>query len=489
MVIERRWLRQGIPLSQSDAIPRGRAGSTAAWLGLDPAQDHLLKPRLSVASPEPARSTRRILFINQYYWPDQASTAQHLTDLAEFLTEQGFECHVLASQSRYKPGEPRPVGYENHEGVHIHRVRATSLGRRGTWSRMTDYLSFYSGALSKALRLPKFDLVVTLTTPPIIGLIGTVLKRLRGSKHIYWSMDLHPDASMALGRMSPQSRFGSLMYGLSGSVYRHADKVVVLGPYMADRIALKHVDLEKIVTIPVWSCRDEIYPLPRDSNPLRKSLGLEGTFVAMYSGNLGLAHSFDEFIEAARRLRGRPDIAFLFVGDGPRKRQVQAARESEGLTNIRLLDAFPRDWLHASLSMADAHLISMRPEMNGIVVPGKLYGAMAAGRPIVFVGPEHCEPADTIRNAGCGFTLPPGDASALVSSLEMLASEPSLARRMGERARSSFIAHYEQRLCCRQWCGLIEETLARRAQPTRRRAEPARERELAFRAAAPGQSF
>ena len=143
------------------------------------------------------------------------------------------------------------------------------------------------------------------------------------------------------------------------------------------------------------------------------------------------------------------------------KAEVEAARDSEGLTNIRLLDPVPRDWLHASLSLADVHLISMRPEMNGIVVPGKLYGAMAAGRPIVFIGPEHCEPADTIRHAGCGFTLPAGDASALVQSLELLASDPSLARRMGERARTSFIAHYEQRLCCSRWSELIEETLPR----------------------------
>ena len=315
---------------------------------------------------------------------------------------------MLASQGRYKPGEPKPAAHEIHEGVHIHRVRATSLGRKGTWSRMTDYLSFYSGALGKALRLPRFDLVVTLTTPPLIGLVGTILKRLRGSRHIYWSMDLHPDASMALGRMSARSGFGSLMHALSVSVYRQADRVVVLGPYMADRIALKQVAAEKIVTIPVWSRREEIYPLPHERNPLRKSLGFDGTFVAMYSGNLGLAHTFDEFLEAARARRQRRDIVFLFVGDGPRKSEVQAARDSEGLSNIRLLEPLPRHLLHASLSIADVHLISMRAEMNGIVVPGKLYGAMAAGRPVIFVGPDHCETADTIKNAGCGLTFPNG---------------------------------------------------------------------------------
>jgi colanic acid biosynthesis glycosyl transferase WcaI len=479
MVNNRRWLREGILLDRGAGRLRAAPGSKSSSIGLDPPHNAFANSLAPRGDQEPARSSRRILFINQYYWPDHASTAQHLTDLAEFLAERGFECHVLASQGRYKPGEPKPPAFEIHQGVHIHRVPATSLGRRGTWSRMTDYLSFYSGAAFKAFRLPKFDLVVTLTTPPIIGLIGTILKRLRGSRHIYWSMDLHPDASISLGRMSPSGRFGSLMYALSRSVYRQADKVVVLGPYMADRIALKQVPDEKMITIPVWSRRDEIYPLPRDANPLRKSLDLEGSFVAMYSGNLGLAHSFDEFLEAARRLKERSDIVFLFVGDGPRKHEVQAARDSEGLCNIRLLDPVPRDWLHASLSLADLHLISMKPEMNGIVVPGKLYGAMAAGRPIAFVGPEHCEPADAIRNAGCGFTLPTGDASALVESIELLAADPSLARRMGERARTSFIAHFEQRLCCMRWCDLIEETLARpdrrihRSASRQRQGEPA----------------
>ena len=254
-------------------------------------------PHLLGVAPAGEIKGKRILFINQYYWPDHASTAQHLTDLAESFASRGYECHVLASQGRYKPGEPRPAAYEMREGVHIHRVPATSLGRRGTWARMTDYLSFYAGAVVKALLLPRFDAVVTLTTPPIIGLVGTLLKRFKKTRHCYWSMDLHPDASLSLRRMSPESVLGRSMSWLSGFVYRNADQVVALGPYMEDRITLKGVSPERINTIPVWSERDEIYPTPRDSNPLRKSLGLEKAFVAMYSGNLGLAHSFDEFIE------------------------------------------------------------------------------------------------------------------------------------------------------------------------------------------------
>ncbi len=423
----------------------------------------LSAPKTPLAETETETETcpRRLLFINQYYWPDHASTAQHLTDLVEALAAEGHECHVLCAQGGYKPGSPRPPAYELRNGVHIHRVPATSLGRKNTLFRMTDYLSFYARALALGLSLPRFDVIVTLTTPPIIGLIGTLLRRFKGSRHVYWSMDLHPDASLALGRMSRTNPIVAWLAWLSDFVYRQADKVVVLGPYMADRILAKQVRPDRVTTIPVWSRLDEIYPIPREGHPLRAELGLADKFVAMYSGNLGLAHSTDEFLSAARQLRDRDDMVFLFVGDGPRMAEVRAAQSAENLTNIRFLDYFPREQLHASLSVADAHLISMRPEMTGIVVPGKLYGVMASGRPAIFVGPDHCESADTIRQAGCGLTVRLGDAEGLVEALTRLAAEPALASEMGANGRSSFLASHERGPCCSRWSQVIGDLVAR----------------------------
>ncbi len=403
---------------------------------------------------------KRLLFVNQYYWPDHASTAQHLTDLAEHLAARGHEVHVVCSQGAYKPGTPRPPKREEHNGVQIHRVPATSLGRKSTLHRMIDYLSFYARAFLLAIFLPRFDVVTTLTTPPIIGLVGTILRRLKGSRHVYWSMDLHPDASMALGRMSPANSVVQWLSWISDAVYRQADKVVVLGAYMADRIASKRVRRDRLAIIPVWSRRDEIYPLPREGHELRAALGLADRFVLMYSGNLGLAHSFTEVIEAARRLRDRPDIVFLFVGGGPRLIEVKAAKESEGLENIRMMDYFPREQLHASLSVADVHLITMRSEMTGIVVPGKLYGAMASGRPTLFVGPNHCESADTIRDADCGLTVNLGDAEALVEALTRLSANPDEAAELGRRARAEFLARHEESHCCASWATMINDLLA-----------------------------
>jgi glycosyltransferase involved in cell wall biosynthesis len=398
---------------------------------------------------------RRLLFVNQYYWPDHASTAQHLTDLAESLVAQGHEVHVLCARGRYRADATRPAAYEQHNGVHIHRVPATSLGRRNTLCRMADYLSFYARALAKGLLLPRFDVVVTLTTPPIIGLVGTILRRWKGTRHVYWSMDLHPDASLALGRMSRRNPVVAALGWLSDTVYRHADKVVVLGPYMADRIAAKRVRPERIVTIPVWSRRDEIYPLPRFGHPLREALGLTDKFVAMYSGNLGMAHSFGEIVEAARRLRDHPEIVFLFIGDGPRMAEVRAAQQADGLSNVRFLDYVPRDQLHVSLSVADVHLISMRREMTGIVVPGKLYGAMASARPTLFIGPDHCESADTVRQADCGLTIRLGDGNGLVAALTRLAQDPDLVEQMGRRGRAAFLSRHEKVLCCARWNAVL----------------------------------
>jgi glycosyltransferase involved in cell wall biosynthesis len=403
---------------------------------------------------------KRLLFVNQYYWPDHASTAQHLTDLAEHLAARGHDVHVVCSQGAYKPGTPRPSRNEIHNGVQIHRVPATSLGRKSTLHRMIDYLSFYARAFLLAIFLPRFDVVTTLTTPPIIGLVGTVLRRLKGSRHVYWSMDLHPDASIALGRMSPTNPVVKWLSWISDTVYRQADKVVVLGPYMADRIAAKKVKRERIAVIPVWSRRDEIYPLPREGHELRGSLGLDEKFVVMYSGNLGLAHRFTEVIEAARRLKDREDLVFLFVGGGPRLAEVQTAKETEELTNIRLMDYFPREQLHASLSVADVHLITMRSEMTGIVVPGKLYGAMASGRPTLFVGPNHCESADTIREADCGLTVELGDVDALVRAINELSSDHERAAEYGRRARAAFLAQHDEDHCCVTWTTMIGDVLA-----------------------------
>jgi glycosyltransferase involved in cell wall biosynthesis len=338
---------------------------------------------------------------------------------------------------------------------------------------MLDYATFHLRAMLKALALPRFDIVVTLTTPPLIALIGQMLRMTRGTRHVYWSMDLHPDASLAL-RLMRKSRLGvRLLSWLSDLLYRRADRVVALGPYMEDRLLAKGVRSNRMSVVPVWGRRDDSDAPPSDQHPIRQQLGLTEKFVIMYSGNHGFAHRFDEIVEAARRLRHRDDIAFLFVGDGPRLHEVIEARNLYGLQNIFHLDFFPRSQLGLSLSTGDVHLVTLRQEMAGICVPSKVYGAMAAGRPVLFIGPEHCEVADTIRDANCGATVRPGDVEALVDTIELLAKNPAQVRAMGERGVAAFVAEYERDACCARWCWLIGELTGAKAAPLVDSAEPA----------------
>ncbi|MCS3650104.1 glycosyltransferase involved in cell wall biosynthesis [Salinibacter ruber] len=404
-----------------------------------------------------------ILFINQHYWPDLASTAQHLTDLAEYLADQGVDVHVLCSRGHYLSGSMEVPAEETHNGVHIHRVRATAFGRDTILGRITDYASFYSSTLARVLAGPAYDYIVTLTTPPLLPLVGTIARRVRGQAYGIWSMDLHPDAEVATGMLEDDGVPARLLHALNDAGYRNADFVVDLGAYMKRRIRRKNVPDDRLHTIPVWNKKEEIAPIEHDENPLRSELGLDDTFVVMYSGNAGRAHRFEEVLATMKRLDGHPDIEFVFVGEGPQKDRIQAFAERHALSNFRYLPYFPREDLRYSLPMADVHLMTLREEMAGIAVPGKLYGIMAAGRPALMVGPEASESGETIQNANAGRVVDPvqdtDPTQKLHDILMSLYRDDALRTELGQNGREAFLEHFEREVCCRKWASLFGSRL------------------------------
>jgi glycosyltransferase involved in cell wall biosynthesis len=400
-----------------------------------------------------------ILFINQHYWPDCAATALMLTDLAEHLAAEGYEVHVLCSRGHYLSGSMEVPAEEIHNGVHIHRVRATAFGRGHILGRLTDYASFFASTLGRVLTGPSYDYVVTLTTPPLLPLVGTVARALRGQAYGIWSMDLHPDAEVAAGMFAKDGVTAGFLHALNNTGYRNAEFVVDLGSYMKRRLREKGVAGNRLHTIPVWNRKDDVTPLPHDENPLRTELGLDDTFVVMYSGNAGVAHRFEEVLAVMKRLDGHPDIEFVFVGEGPKKARIQSFADRHELSNFRYLPYFPREDLEHSLPMADVHLMTLREEMAGIAVPGKLYGIMAAGRPALMVGPENSEPGETIQLSGAGRVVDPlqEDAAAqtLHDTLMRLYHDDGLRAELGRNGREAFLEHFEQTVCCQSWENLL----------------------------------
>ncbi|HKC63425.1 MAG TPA: glycosyltransferase family 4 protein, partial [Pyrinomonadaceae bacterium] len=259
----------------------------------------------------------RVIILNQFFYPDHSATSQLMTDLAESLIERGVEVTALAGRGRYNGGE-RLGKSELYKGVKISRAWATSFGKKSSVGRVSDYLSFYLGASWRLLRLPRHDIVMALTTPPLIGLIALVIGRLRGMRVVSLVQDIYPDVAIALGtlnRRSPTTRF--LDY-LSRFMLRKSDRIVVLGECMRERVMDKVGGRasSRIDVIHNWADGQEIKPLNGEENLFSVEQNLYGKFVLLFSGNLGRVNDFSTILDAARTLRDRTDILFLFVGEG-----------------------------------------------------------------------------------------------------------------------------------------------------------------------------
>jgi glycosyltransferase involved in cell wall biosynthesis len=233
---------------------------------------------------------------------------------------------------------------------------------------------------------------------------------------------------------------------------------VVLSDGMADRIEAQGQRRERIRVIPNWADGKSIAPLAPEKNRFRAEHGFERRFVAMYSGNLGVGHEIVVFIEAARRLeRERPELLFVFVGDGARRREAeQAARQ---LSNVRFLPYQPRERLAESLSAADLHLGSLGPGLEGLLVPSKLYGILAAGRPLLFVGPERCELAQVVGREGVGWHCRPRDLEGICAALRGAVDDRVGTAALGRRARSLFEARYDRPHAVSRWKSALAEAV------------------------------
>jgi len=399
----------------------------------------------------------KVLFVNQYYWPDVAATSQMLTDLCEHLAQRGHDVEVLCSTGQYDNGTStpgKPARRESHNGVNIRRVPATGFGKRSMLGRIVDYLSFHLVVgLRVLLTGRRHDVLVTLTTPPLIGIYATVVSRLSLGqvRHVCWVMDLHPDCEFALGLFNRDNPLALVLDWLNGLHFRQADRCVALGRHMARRLIDKRVDAEKITVIPVWG-----HDLANTDVAEAEAVSPD-RFVVMYSGNAGLAHTFESICQAMLALKDDQRFAFVFAGGGRRMREIRSFVERHCLKNVRFEDYVPRLQLASWLAVGDVHLISLRPGLAGMAVPSKLYGVMAAGRPVAFAGPRSCETADAIAQADCGKTFDVDDADGLVDFLKALADDPVERRRLGANARSAFEQHYQRQTCCQQWMPVLEE--------------------------------
>jgi glycosyltransferase involved in cell wall biosynthesis len=263
------------------------------------------------------------------------------------------------------------------------------------------------------------DLVVTMTDPPLLAVAGAMLARAHGSRHMHWCQDMYPDLLPALGAVVPD-RALAFAKRISLRALGQADRVIVIGRCMARRLVRDGIDPRRISVIPNWPDRALVSRRhrlrPANGNAVQRELFAGGPpkFRVLYAGTMGKAHPLDTILGAALLLNGKhPEIEFVFAGDGHGHARLLRARDREGLENIRLIPWQPASRLRDLMESGDLHLISMTHDAAGMLVPSKLYSALAVGRPCVLVGPSHTEAARTITEFKAGAVVAQGEAAQL----------------------------------------------------------------------------
>jgi glycosyltransferase involved in cell wall biosynthesis len=237
----------------------------------------------------------KVLILNQHFYPEVAATGQLATDLAEDLAKKGLTVSVVTGMPSYtRDRELRKATlFERYRGVRIYRVITTPFDKNGRVGRVLNYISFYLFALIRVFTIPRHDIVITMSTPPFLSLIGVLLKKLRKMKFFYWVQDLYPDIAIAMGVIDEKGFFGRLCKKASQITYRHADVLVPIGETMADRMKAQGVDEGKLKVIHNWADPEDFVRTDEGENPIREKLGLNGKFVVLYSGNIGVVHEFE----------------------------------------------------------------------------------------------------------------------------------------------------------------------------------------------------
>lgn len=413
------------------------------------------------------RSKRPIVVVNRFFAPDHSATAQLLSDLAFAWAAEGRDVTVVTSRQLYGNTGAELPAREDIRGVRVVRVAMTRFGRYNLAGRTVDLLTFYVAAGWSLLQIvPRGGVVIAKTDPPLISVVTAAIARIKGATSVNWLQDVFPEVAERVGIGTGRlARAGhAVLRALRNASLRHAACNVVLGERMAAEVGAAGAGDARIAIVPNWADGTAIRPVAPGDNSLRRAWGLADKFVVCYSGNLGRAHDYHTFLDAIARCeaadagragQGRP-AHWLFIGGGVGFAPLMEEARRRGLASISFQPYQAASRLSESLSVADVHLVSLRPELEGLIVPSKYYGIAAVGRPTIFLGDGDGEIARILRLAGCGLTVAEGDGAGLAAAVAGMAADPERAADMGARARRDFERRFDRPHAIRAWSEVID---------------------------------
>ena len=399
-------------------------------------------------------SRPRILVLNQYYRPGVEATANLLADLCE---ELAGDYDVTVVTGRLQGREDLPSS-ELLNGVRVLRTRSTAFDRTKLHLRTLNYLTYLADSLARALTSRRPQLVLCMTDPPIVGDLGVVVARRFRVPLLVISEDVFPEIATELGRLTNPALVQTLRR-LVAYYLKRADHVVAIGERMRERLVEKGASADRITVIPNWVDSRAIVPGPRDT-PWAREQGLVDRFVVMHSGNVGHAQNLDNLVYATTYLRDLDDLAVPVVGFGARHAEVQALASRLEADSVWFLPYQPREALTESLGSAHLHYVGLAKGLSGFVVPSRLYGILAAGRPVIVAADPDSETVRLVDEVQCGVVLPPDRPDLLAAAIRDAHDGRLDLEAMGRRGREYVEREADRSVALGRYRSLIDRLIA-----------------------------
>jgi colanic acid biosynthesis glycosyl transferase WcaI len=393
----------------------------------------------------------RILFMAQCYAPENVSGAVLITELATDLAKRGHCVSITTGAPSYPEGRVfkgyRNCAYsvETLDGVQVIRTWSYIAPSKKVLPRLLHYGTYSATALYGGLFAGRPDVIVSYSPPLPLGISAWLLSRFWRVPWVLQLEDLYPDAAVAAGVMT-NARLIAFFGRMEQFLYHHAQRISVISKAFRQALLAKGVADSKMEVIPVWADPDQV-PVLAKNNPFRHEHGLDGKFVVLYAGNLGLTSCLEDVIQAAEILKEWTEIKFVIVGDGVKKESLEAGIRARALTNILLLPYQPRPRFPEMLAAADLSLVTLNAGAAVSSLPSKLFNIMASARPILAVAPSSSEVVQIVQEAGCGWSVPPGAPHQLAHAIFQLKGRNSSLLEMGNHGRSCLQDRYARNHC------------------------------------------
>ncbi|MCW6038876.1 glycosyltransferase family 4 protein [Spirulina subsalsa FACHB-351] len=399
---------------------------------------------------------KRLLIISQFYPPDYAATGQLIAELVDQLSHLGLNIRIFTGQPGYAFENNSAPKEEQRHRVTVQRSRTSRLWPLRIRGRAINGLLFCVRTAAHLLRCAKSkDLLLITTEPPYLPIIGYIAHCLLGVKYICLLYDLYPDVAVQLGVVSRHHWLVRLWDKINRKIWQKSEAVIVLSSSMKERILHKAPNLEhKISVIPSWSDPNLIHPLDKHKNWFAAEHNLTDTFVVQYSGNLGRCHDLETILMAAELLKDEP-VRFVFIGQGAKLDGCLQRVQGLGLNNCQFLPYQDKSVLPYSLTACDLSLVSISPGLEGIVAPSKLYGILAAGRPVAAICEPHSYLRELLGDAKCGQAFLNGDGEALAQYIRYLMANPQLAKSLGRSGRRYLKANFTPDIVALQYLQVL----------------------------------